>query len=329
MQPVTFGVLGVSGFFKKRIAIPTAKSSLIEWRGIASRSQERSQEAADAYQIANAYGSYEELLADESIEAVYIPLPNHVHAEWIKKAADAGKHVLCEKPIALSADEAQECISYAEQKGVKVMEAFMYRFHPQWQHALELIRMREIGNIQLVQTFFGYNNTDPDNIRNQSDKGGGALYDIGCYAVSASRFLLQAEPQRVLSLVNEHKDFQTDVLSSGTLDFGGPRAQFTVGTQIFPYQRVEAHGSSGVISIEIPFNTPADVAAKVTVTTSVGTRVVELGPVDQYIVEFEAFARAIREDTPVPTPASDAVNNMRVIDALFESSRTGGWVALS
>jgi len=329
MQPVTFGVLGVSGFFKKRIAIPTAKSPSIEWKGIASRSRERSQQAADAYQITNAYGSYEELLADESIEAVYIPLPNHVHAEWIKKAADAGKHVLCEKPIALSADEAQECISYAEDKGVKVMEAFMYRFHPQWQHVLEMIRMREIGNVQLVQTFFGYNNTDPDNIRNQSDKGGGALYDIGCYAVSASRFLLQAEPQRALSLVSEHDDFQTDILSSGTLDFGGPRAQFTVGTQIFPHQRVDIHGSSGVISIEIPFNTPADVAAKITVTTSVGTRVVELGPVDQYIVEFEAFARAIREDAPVLTPSSDAVNNMRVIDALFKSGRTGQWVSVN
>lgn len=328
MQPVSFGVLGVSGFFKKRIAIPTAKSPLVEWKGIASRSLERSREAADAYQITNAYGSYEELLADESIEAVYIPLPNHMHAEWIKKAADTGKHILCEKPIALSANEAQEGISYAEGKGVKVMEAFMYRFHPQWQHALELIRMREIGNVQLVQVFFGYSNSDAGNIRNQSDKGGGALYDIGCYAVSASRFLLQAEPRRVLSLVTEDDDFKTDVLSSGTLDFGGARAQFTVGTQTFPYQRVDIHGSSGVISIEIPFNTPADVAAKVTVNTSVGTREVQLGPVDQYIVEFEAFARAIREDTPVPTPSSDAVNNMRVLDALFESARTSRWVGL-
>ncbi|WKN43875.1 Gfo/Idh/MocA family protein [Tunicatimonas pelagia] len=328
MQVVKFGVLGVSGFFKKKIAIPTAKSPLIKWQGIASRSLERSQEAADAYGITNAYGSYEELLADEAIEALYIPLPNHVHAEWIKKAADAGKHILCEKPIALSAQEAQEAVEYAEAKGVKVMEAFMYRFHPQWQHALELIRMREIGNVQLVQTFFGYTNADANNIRNQSDKGGGALYDIGCYAISVSRFLLQAEPQRVLSLLTEHADFKTDILSSGTLDFGEARAQFTVGTQTFPYQQVTVHGSGGVISIEIPFNTPADVAARVTVTTSIGTREVKLSPTDQYIAEFEAFARAIREDTTVPTPPTDAVKNMRVLDALFESSRTGGWVAL-
>jgi len=328
MQPVKFGVLGVSGFFTKKIVIPTAKSTLIQWAGIASRSLERSQKAAEIFNITQAYGSYEELLADESIEAVYIPLPNHVHAEWIKKVADAGKHVLCEKPLALSAEEAQEAIEYAEAKGVKVMEAFMYRFHPQWQHVLELIRMKEIGTVQLVQTFFGYNNTDPSNIRNQSDKGGGALYDIGCYAVSASRFLLQAEPQRVLSLTTKHGDFKTDVLSSGTLDFGDARAQFTVATQTFPYQRVMVHGSSGVISIEIPFNTPADVSAKVTVTTSVGTRVVELGAVDQYIVEFEAFARAIREDTAVPTASNDAVNNMRVLDGLLESGRTGHWVSL-
>ncbi|MEM6844093.1 MAG: Gfo/Idh/MocA family oxidoreductase [Bacteroidota bacterium] len=329
MQPISFGVLGVSGFFKKKIAIPTAKSALIRWDGIASRSLERSEQAANAYGITRAYGSYEELLSDPTIEAVYIPLPNHVHAEWIKKAADAGKHILCEKPIALSAQEAQEAIDYAEAKGVKVMEAFMYRFHPQWQHVLELIRMREIGNVQLVQTFFGYNNTDPENIRNQSDKGGGALYDIGCYAVSVSRFLLQAEPQRVLSLITEHGDFKTDVLSSGTLDFGGPQAQFTVGTQIFPYQRVDVHGSSGMISIEIPFNTPADVPAKITVTTSVGIRAVQIAPADQYIHEFEAFARSIRKDTSVPTSPFDAVNNMRVLDALFASARSGEWVALS
>jgi len=328
MQPIKFGVLGVSGFFQKKIAIPTAKSSLIQWAGIASRSLERSQEAADIYGIATAYGSYEELLADEAIEAVYIPLPNHVHAEWIKKAADAGKHILCEKPLALTAEEAQEAINYADSQGVKVMEAFMYRFHPQWQQVLELIRMKEIGTVQLVQSFFGYNNTDANNIRNQADKGGGALYDIGCYAVSASRFLVQGEPQRVVSLHTEHSEFETDVLSSGMLDFGGPRAQFTVATQTFPYQRVTVHGSSGVISIEIPFNTPADVPATVAVTTSVGTREIHTEPTDQYILEFEALARAIREDTPVPTPASDAVNNMRVLDALFESARTRGWVTL-
>ncbi len=328
MQPVKFGVLGVSGFFSKRIAIPTAKSTLIQWAGIASRSLERSQKAADVYDIAQAYGSYEELLADESIEAIYIPLPNHVHAEWIKKAADAGKHVLCEKPIALSAEEAQEAIEYAEAKGVKVMEAFMYRFHPQWQHVLELVRIQEIGTIQLIDTFFGYSNNDANNIRNQEGMGGGALYDVGCYAVSASRFLLQTEPRRVLSLITEDQDFKVDVLSSGILDFGGARAQFTVATQTFPYQRVTVHGSGGIISIEIPFNVSSDVAAQVMVTTRVGTREVLLDATDQYIVEFEGFARAIREDIPVPTPPSDAVNNMRVLDGLFESGRTGQWVSI-
>ncbi|MEQ9441059.1 MAG: Gfo/Idh/MocA family oxidoreductase [Cyclobacteriaceae bacterium] len=329
MKPVSFGVLGVSGFFMKKIGIPTAKSPLIQWNGIASRSLERAQQAADDYAITQAYGSYEDLLADDAIEAVYIPLPNHMHAEWIRKAADAGKHVLCEKPIALTAREAQESIDYAEAKGVKVMEAFMYRFHAQWQHALELIRMREIGSVQLVQTFFGFNNTDPTNIRNRADAGGGALYDIGCYAVSVSRFLLQSEPQRVVSLLMHHADFQTDILSSALLDFGGARAEFTVATQTFPYQRVNVHGSGGVISIEIPFNTPADVPVKVTVTNSVGTRDVMVGPEDQYITEFENFARAIREDTPVPTPAVDAVHNMRVLDALRESERSQQWVKLS
>ena len=293
MKPVSFGVLGVSGFFMKKIGIPTAKSPLIQWNGIASRSLERSQQAADTYNITNAYGSYEELLADDTIEAVYIPLPNHMHAEWIKKAADAGKHVLCEKPLALTADEAQEGIDYATSKGMKV------------------------------------NNVDPNNIRNQSAKGGGALYDIGCYAVSASRFLMQSEPKRVVSQLTCHKDFETDILSSGILDFGNARAQFTVATQTFPYQRVDVHGSSGVISIDIPFNTPADVPVKVTVTTSVGTREVQLGPEDQYITEFEGFARAIREDTAVPTPPIDAIRNMKVLDALRESGRTNQWVSIS
>ena len=329
MKPVSFGVLGVSGFFMKKIGIPTAKSPLIQWNGIASRSLERSQQAADTYNITNAYGSYEELLADDTIEAVYIPLPNHMHAEWIKKAADAGKHVLCEKPLALTADEAQEGIDYATSKGVKVMEAFMYRFHAQWKHVLELIRTKEVGTVQLVNTFFGFNNVDPNNIRNQSAKGGGALYDIGCYAVSASRFLMQSEPKRVVSQLTYHKDFETDILSSGILDFGNARAQFTVATQTFPYQRVDVHGSSGVISIDIPFNTPADVPVKVTVTTSVGTREVQLGPEDQYITEFEGFARAIREDTAVPTPPIDAIRNMKVLDALRESGRTNQWVSIS
>lgn len=326
MKALQLGILSVSGFFQKKIAIPVAKSPLLDIAAIASRSGEKAKKAAKEYDIPKAYGSYEALLSDESIEAVYIPLPNHLHAQFIRQAADAGKHIICEKPIALNAKEAEESIAYAQQKGVKVMEAFMYRFHPQWQHARELIRMKEIGKVQLVQCFFAYNNTDPSNIRNQADAGGGAILDIGCYAVSSSRFLIGAEPKRVVSLTHFDPALGTDILSTGILDFGDSRAEYTIGTQTFPYQRVNVHGSSGVISIEIPFNTPADVETRIFVTNSVGTREVLLAPEDQYILEFEAFAKAIKEDTEVPTPPSDAIANMKVLDALFKSSKENQWV---
>jgi predicted dehydrogenase len=328
MKALQLGILSVSGFFQKKIAIPVAKSPMIEIAAIASRSEDKAKKAASEYNIRKAYGSYEALLADPSIEAVYIPLPNHLHAQFIKKAADAGKHIICEKPIALNVQEAEESIAYAHKKGVKVMEAFMYRFHPQWQHARELIRMKEIGKVQLVQCIFTYNNTDPSNIRNQAEAGGGAIMDIGCYAVSSSRFLLGAEPKRVISLTQYDQNFGTDILSTGILDFGDSRAEYTIGTQTFPYQRVNVYGSGGVISVEIPFNTPADVETQLTVTNSIGTREVLFAPEDQYILEFEAFARAIKEDTEVPTPASDAIANMKVLDALVKSARENAWMTI-
>ena len=263
------------------------------------------------------------------MEAVYVPLPNHLHAEWIRRAADAGKHVLCEKPLALSASEAQECLAYAAEKGVLVMEAFMYRLHPQWQHVRQIIRQLEIGKVQLVESFFGYSNANPDNIRNQTDTGGGALLDVGCYAVSGSRFLLGREPRRVVSLVQTDAQFGTDILFSGLMDFESARATFTVGTQTFPYQRVVVHGSSGVITLMIPYNAHADVEAHVTVTTSVGTRDIYLSPEDQYIIEFEAFAQAVRGQHPVPIPPEDTVRNMRVLDALTASHQSGQWEAVN
>ena len=325
MQPLQLGILGVSNFFRKRIAIPIPTSPLIDVVALASRSEEKAQQAAREYEIPRAYGSYDDLLNDSQVEAVYISLPNHLHAEWIKRAADAGKHVICEKPLALDAEEAQDCLTYATGKGVTVMEAFMYRLHPQWLHVRDIIRQREIGSIHLIETFFGYNNTDPSNIRNQPDTGGGALLDVGCYAVSASRFLTAREPQRVISLAQVDPNFGTDVLFTGLLDFGEARATFTVATQTFSYQRVVVHGSSGVISLTIPFNAHADTDAEVVVTTRVGTREVYLPAEDQYILEFEAFAQAVRNQAVPPISPADTVNNMKVLDALTKSRQTGQW----
>ncbi len=252
MKPVVWGILSVSTHYRLRVHTFLKKSPLVDIRGIASRSRERASEAARDLGLQKAYGSYEELLADREIEAVYIPLPNHMHAEWVKKAADAGKHVLCEKPFAMDAKEAEQAIRHAERKGVLVMEAFMYRFHPQWKRAREIVRAGEIGEVQSVNTIFSYMLTDPSNIRNVLAAGGGAIPDIGCYAVSSARFLVGREPVRVVSLVHRDPKLKTDILTSGILDFGKARCVFTIGTQSFPWQRVDVLGSGGELSVHHP-----------------------------------------------------------------------------
>lgn len=326
MEPVAWGILGVSGHFLLRVATPIKKSKLVSLRAIGSRSAEKARAAAEAHGIAAWYGSYEEVLQDEAVEAVFIPLPNHMHTEWIRKAADAGKHILCEKPLALDAADAADAIQYAKSKGVLVMEAFMYRFHPQWVRVAEIVRCGEIGKVHAVHSFFSYMNKDPQNIRNQLEAGGGALLDIGCYTVSVPRLVMGREPVRVVSLVARDPGFGTDILSSGILDFGdNSRALFTVGTQTFPHQRVDVYGSNGTITVYVPFNMYPDVPAKVTVRTGVGTRDILLGPEDQYGLMFDAFSRAIREGKPEPTDPADAINNQKVLDALFRSEKSGTW----
>jgi predicted dehydrogenase len=328
MERVRWGVLGVSEHFIRRVVLPIKKSSIVELYGIASRSPEKAKNTAEKYGITRSYSSYDELLEDENIEAVYIPLPNHLHAKWIKKTADKGKHILCEKPLALTKDEAQESVDYAKSKGVLIMEAFMYRFHPEWQRVYELISVGEIGEVQSIYTFFAYNNPDPKNIRNNPDYGGGGLLDIGCYAVSISRFLLGKEPRKVISLIYNDSNFKVDILSSGIIDFGKARSLFTVATKLFSNQRVDINGSRGYINILIPFNIYPDVPAKVSITTSVGTRTLEFFPVDQYGLEFESFSLSIRNNKSTPIPSDDIVNNQKVLDALFESAKTKSWISV-
>ena len=328
MNSVRWGILSVSNHYKLRVHPQVVHSEIAHMLGIASRDAEKAKRAASEFGLERSYGSYEALLADPDIDAVYLPLPNHLHTEWIKKAADAGKHVLCEKPIALSAAQAADAIHYAESKGVLVMEAFMYRFHPQWVHAREVVRSGEIGKVQFIHTQFAYNNKDPRNIRNILEVGGGALYDIGCYACSSSRFIMGREPERVLSLVQRDEAFGTDSLSSAMLDFGDARALFTVSTQSFPAQRVDIIGTSGSITIFIPYNMYGDVPAEMLISTSIGPRTVKLGPSGQYRLMFEAVSKSILEGKPVPTPPQDAIANMRTIDALFRSEKSGGWEKL-
>lgn len=325
MKRIKLGVLGISGHFIKRTLLPLLKSSKVELYAIASRDEAKAQKTAREYQIPKAYGSYEALLKDPQVDLVYIPLPNHLHAEWIKKSADAGKHILCEKPITLNAKEAIASVEYAESKGVMIMEAFMYRFQPQWIRAKEICDVGEIGSIISIQTHFSYNNPDPENIRNIAEYGGGALMDIGCYAISVPRFILGTEPTKVMSLIEKHQQFNTDKHTSAILDFGKTQAVFTVSTLTYPYQKVLIHGTSGNITVQIPFNTYVDVPAILTVQSGVGERNIEFPPSDQYGLQFDAYADAISQGLPVPTPPIDAINNMKVIDAVFKSSESGQW----
>lgn len=327
MDKLRMGVLGCSNHYFKRVAVPLRESLLIEPYAIASRDAGKAKAAANEWGFTASFGSYEALLADPKVDFVYNPLPNHLHLEYIKKAADAGKHILCEKPLCLNAADARAAAEYCKKKGVLLMEAFMYRFHPQWLRARALVDCVDIGTVKSTHCWFSYNNKDPKNIRNIAEFGGGALLDIGCYAVSSSRLLMKAEPVRVFSLSEKDPSFGTDILSSGILDFGaGRRSTFTVGTQAYPLQRVDALGTGGVLSVEIPFNMFGDVPGRVHVTNDVARRVVETEIADQYLLEFDSFAQAIVEGSSVsPTAIEDAISNMAVLDALSASARSGGW----
>jgi predicted dehydrogenase len=326
MERLRMGVLGCSGHYALRIAVPLRGSLLVEPWGVASRDGERARRYAGERGFSKFYGSYEALLADGDIDFVYIPLPNHLHLEYIRKAAMAGKPVLCEKPLGLNAGEAVEAAEFCRERGVPLMEAFMYRLHPQWVRAKELADADEIGQIRAINCFFSYNNRDAGNIRNIAACGGGALLDIGCYAVSSARYLMKAEPLRAFCTLLRDPVFKTDVQASGVLDFGGGRAStFTVGTQMYSWQRVTALGTGGSLSIEVPFNMYGDVPGRVTVSTGVGQRRIETEIADQYLLEFDAFAEALINKTGTPIPVEDAVANMAALDALFASAASGRW----
>lgn len=328
MKHIRWGVLSVSNHYRLRVHDQLRGSESVKIIGIASRNVEKAAEEAGKLGIPRAYGSYEALLADPDIDAVYIPLPNHLHAEWVKKAADAGKHILCEKPFAMNADEARNAIEYARSKGIHVMEAFMYRFHPQWIHARQIVRSGEIGKVAFIHTQFTFDNRDPKNIRNIPEAGGGALMDIGCYAVSCSRYLLDAEPLKVAATINRDPQFRTDILTSAMLDFGAAQGIFTVSTQASPVQRVDVIGTSGTLSVLLPFNMYSDVQAEILVTTGIGTRTVLTGPAGQYRLMFEAYSESLLRNEPEPTSPDDAINNMKVLDALFRSEASGTWEAV-
>ena len=327
MRKIRWGVLGAAKIGMNKVIPAMQRGEHCEVIAIASRDLNKARDAATRLGIARAYGSYEELLADREVEAIYNPLPNHLHVPWSLKALQAGKHVLCEKPIALSAAEAQT-LADASRKfpKLKLMEAFMYRFHPQWERALQLVRDGKIGEVKTMHAHFSYHNVDPQNIRNIAEVGGGGLMDIGCYCISFARTVFGREPQRVLGIVEYDPQFKTDRLATGSLDFGTGTGTFTCATRLSPYQRVNIFGTEGRIEIEIPVNVPNDQHAKMWHQRGTQVEEILLEACDQYALQGDAFALAILNDTPVPTPIEDAVANMRVLEAVVASAKKGSWV---
>lgn len=329
MQPVRWGILSTAKIGRVKVVPGMMKSPLCNVVAVASRDEASARDMATELGIPKAYGSYDALLADPEIEAIYNPLPNHLHVPMTLAAAAAGKHVLCEKPIAITADEAEQ-LKQGSSK-VLIAEAFMVRHHPQWHRVRELIRSGDIGELRSIQVIFSYFNVDPGNIRNKADIGGGGLLDIGCYAVVAGRYVFEAEPRRVVTLVDRDPAFGVDRTTSALMDFGaGRQLAFTVSTQSVPYQRVQILGTKGRVEIEIPFNAPPDRPTRIFVDDGSlhgdrSARAIEFPVVDQYGLQGEDFSRAVRGAAPLDYGLEDAILNMRILDALRRSEASAAW----
>jgi predicted dehydrogenase len=325
MTQLRWGVLGVSKIATEKVIPAMQRGQWSTVAAIASRNRAKADAAAAKLGIATAYGSYDALLADPNIDAVYIPLPNHLHAPWTIRAAEAGKHVLCEKPIALNAAEARQLVEVGDRTGVQIQEAFMVRSHPQWLKARELVRDGQIGDLRSMLWHFSYFNAAPSNIRNILEFGGGGLMDIGCYLINTGRFIFGGEPERVMGLFDRDPVLGTDRMTSLLLDFGAGHLAGTCSTQMVPYQRAHIFGTRGRIEIEIPVNAPPDRPSRLFVDRGAGLDTIELPICDQYTIQGDLFSRAILDGLPAPVPLEDAVANMACIDAAFRSAETGRW----
>jgi len=327
---IRWGVLSTANIGLKKVIPGMQLGQFTSITAIASRNLTKSREAAAALGIPTAYGSYEELLADPDIDAIYNPLPNDLHVPWTIKAAEAGKHVLCEKPISLTVAEAKTLLAVRARTGVKIGEAFMVRLHPQWIRLRQLLDEKRIGELRSIAGFFSYFNINPDNIRNKIDAGGGALMDIGCYLIQASRFAFAQEPQRVVATLDRDPQMKTDRLTSAILEFPGGQSIFTCSTQLIPYQRIHFLGSKGRIELEVPVNTPIDRPMRLFIDSGSdlfggGITTETFRACDQYTLQGDAFSKAILDNTEVPVPIEDAIGNMAVIEAIFRSGQSRQW----
>jgi predicted dehydrogenase len=326
MSVLRWGILSTAKIGREKVIPGIQAADRCEVVAIGSRDADRASQVARQLRIPKVHGSYESLLGDPEVDAVYIPLPNHLHREWTIAAARAGKHVLCEKPIGLTAGEAEEMAGVCATEGVLLMEAFMYRLHPSWVAVREIVGSGRIGELRAVQSWFSYFNDDPTNIRNIRKYGGGALMDIGCYSVNLSRMLFGAEPDRIQASITRDPASGVDVLTSALLGFGDGIATFTCSTRAEPDQRVHIYGTEGRVAIAIPFNIPPDRPTEVSVTAggdppvAPNTEVLTFEPADQYAVQAGAFASAVLDGGTVPLPPGDSIANMRVIEAIVAAA---------
>lgn len=330
-ERVVWGVLSTARIATQKVIPAMRRGTLSRVAAIASRDQATADAAAARLGIPRAYGSYEALLAVPDIQAIYNPLPNHLHVPWTIRAMEAGKHVLCEKPIALTAAEAERLLETRARTGRIVAEAFMVHHTPWWQRARALARDGTLGEVRAIQTFFSYFLSDPANVRNQAEIGGGALYDIGCYAINTARYVFAAEPARVAACIERDPALRIDRLTSALLEFPGARhLTFTCATQLAPYQRVTIVGTKARLEVPIPFNAPVDAPCRIVIDdggdpAGGSARVESFAAADQYTLQGDAFSRAVLGQAPLEWPIEDAVANMRVIDAVFRAAETGAW----
>jgi len=333
MSKIRWGVLGVAKIAVEKVIPAMQRGTWSEVTAIASRDGTKAKNAAAKLGIAKAYGSYEELLADPEIDAIYNPLPNHLHVSWTTTAAQHGKHVLCEKPIALTADEAKALIAARDQAGVKIQEAFMVRTHPQWLKVKEIVRQGQIGDLRAILGWFSYFNVDPVNIRNRTEYGGGALMDVGCYLINTSRFIFDREPARAIGIMQRDPGMGTDRMTSMLLDFEVGHCIGTCSTQMVPAQRMEIFGTKGRIELAIPFNAPPDRPCRITIDSGAdvfggGISHIDVDTCNQYTIQGDVFSKAILDGTDIALPLEDAIKNMACLDAIVQSTHTGCWEVL-
>lgn len=325
-----WGVLSTAKIAVQKVIPSMAGSPEHEVVAIASRDQAKVRKVAEKLGINRAYDSYESLIADPDIQVIYNPLPNHLHVEYTLKCLEAGKHVLCEKPVALKKEDVLRLMAARDRAGLKVGEAFMVKTHPQWLKARELVQAGALGNIKLVHGFFSYYNVDAQNIRNIPDYGGGAIWDIGCYPLTTARFVLGEEPQKVVAQMQYDPDFGTDVLASVMMQFPSAQLNFSVSTQLVPHQRMRFFGDKKELEVKIPFNAPKDRPCEVLIHSGDVFREkvesIKFDLCDQYTLMTEAFSAAVRGERAVPVPLEDSLANTRALEAIFRSARQGAWV---